>query len=188
MKNRKKKLLREKKNEIISMFLCGLIFIVIGILVLLGKVDVKGQRDIIAGVVILILGIGGIVWGFLSFKKANKTRTSVLYILEEDVVDNIKSNLDLFGVEYTNIESNFDSYISIDIVYKNNIFCIFVDEKEVTMMIDYFLDYLDELDEEEENNLKDYSEYEETYSALNMTKEQFVTKVIGYVNKYKDFL
>lgn len=185
-----KKVLREKKLETIFLSICSIVFIIIGILVLMGKLSLEGvvAKAKIAGIVFVVFGVIGLVWMVFNIKSIIKYKDSILYKLDENIVEDIKKNLDLFDICYSGIEPIFAATIMIDITYKNNLFTVYVTEKEVSMEIDYSMEYIDQIDDENEDELKDYTDYEERYSSLNMTKEQFIAKVVGYINKYKDML
>lgn len=185
-----KKVLRDKKLETVCLGLCSIAFIIIGILVLMGKLSLEGVVDKakIAGIVFVVFGVIGLVWMVFNIKSIIKYKDSILYKLDENIAEDIKKNLDLFDICYSRIEPIFAATIMIDITYKNNLFTVYVTEKEVSMEIDYSMEYIDKIDDENEDALKDYTDYEERYSSLNMTKEQFIAKVVGYINKYKDML
>ena len=65
-----KKVLREKKLETIFLSICSIVFIIIGILVLMGKLSLEGvvAKAKIAGIVFVVFGVIGLVWMVFNIK------------------------------------------------------------------------------------------------------------------------
>ena len=180
---------KENEWENFLLLMVSVITVILGVLILIGKLSISddagiiGQHTQVFSWILILFGIGGAIYASIKLKKQmDYKKKSVFYEIKKINDETIKNKLSI--LEYDHIEiDNLSSGYYITLTFVNVEFNLNVSIKEVNMEIDllpeenlYYSD--DELDSLDDLSL--------TLDSTKVSKDELISKFINFVNNNLD--
>ena len=184
-KDIKKMLTKDINGETILFVIISVVTLVIGILIMIGKLTVKadlayiGENPIVFGAILSVLSVIALLYGgYGIYKNVYYKNYSLLYKMKEANEEKIKNKFSVLSSDKVEINNLEVSYFVV-VVYKNVEFTLWVEEKTTGMYIDLVAD--------DDTNYSDEVFYEiddlsVALKSTKVTKDEVLDKFYNYIN------
>lgn len=180
---------KENEWENFLFLVVSVITVILGVLILIGKLSIKddagiiGQHPQVFSWILILFGVFGAIYASIKLKKQmDYKKKSVFYEIKKINDETIKNKLSILGYDHIEID-NLSSGYYITLTFVNVEFNLNVSINEVNMEIDllpeenlYYSD--DELDSLDDLSL--------TLDSTKVSKDELISKFINFVNNNLD--
>jgi lipopolysaccharide export LptBFGC system permease protein LptF len=180
-----KLLTEEVKGENIIFAVISFVTALLGVLIFIGKLNVKSEMDIIgdhpkvfAGVLVVI-GLAGVVYSIIVLlKQINYKKKSVYYEIKDSSDESIKNKFSILNYDNIQIDKLSSSYF-ITILFNYVEFDFEIEPKEVRMYVDIIEDNDILLTDDEKEKLENLTK---TIDSTIVSKDELINIFINYIN------